>query len=858
MHTLTTFIKSIFVDADFDTICKSRNGTCKYASQQINRDDFSFNFRNNESAFGTNVIDSLRELSESLWMIHESLGKNVINIFFNTSVEFLKNGKSSIVCKQEKYLSWNDITRIAGEDIFVCAYLVETFADDIRSFAWKPFLESDSIILNDILKKGLYEIHSHFNGASLNFDVCWLALVNGMSMDTEIKKELKKKKDGAPRLLNANKAIAIRYFLHSYVNGKMHDFEKGYSQLGKILDANTDLETECFLSNYLDEINTAKEEAFQFLDGNVVDYAIPKMITEDDKEKYYNVPLIGERKLLYDILKRIRNQDSRSAKLSNLLYAYIVAKNQFRQTMIQCDSFKGFSHFQSYERLKTPFGKSVLYWKLIPYMAAQCIVNNQPIKVLESRIAPKKTKGDTIAYLRDTNRHINTPDFRIGKENLLDKNDVKLGFVLHFIKKEDKSEDKISLSMKCRNKKLRSDIRKQANAIYQMVQGNNAYVHGGYACASEPPTEFEKLIGKCSPIYPLVGIDAANSEFGCRPEVFAPVFRMLRTIPRSTALDYFCQRKNIQLGRTFHVGEDYYDIVDGLRAIDECIRFMNFGEGDRLGHAVALGVNAYRYYKIRRFKIILPKQDLLDDVAWMYAKMKEFSILDQDGLMSRLEDRFRVLYADIYGSTLSVTSPLKTISIGDYYDAWKLRGDEPGCQKKDKFWVKGCLNEDEELTVFRTEGSITQQLYHHYHFNGTAKIEGRKPVVFEYRDNDYKVIQQIQREMRKIVADKHIAIETNPTSNIQITDVELYSKHPIVTFNNKYLKDNRDEPNISVSINTDDQGVFATSLEKEFTLMAVALSKATDQDGNKLYKDDDIYLWLDHIRDSARVSRFVQ
>jgi hypothetical protein len=62
---------------------------------------------------------------------------------------------------------------------------------------------------------------------------------------------------------------------------------------------------------------------------------------------------------------------------------------------------------------------------------------------------------------------------------------------------------------------------------------------------------------------------------------------------------------------------------------------------------------------------------------------------------------------------------------------------------------------------------------------------------------------------------------------------------------------------IDVSINTDDQGVFATSLEKEFTLMACALEKKrNDEDGKPTYEPKDIYRWLDDIRRSARRSSF--
>lgn len=53
---------------------------------------------------------------------------------------------------------------------------------------------------------------------------------------------------------------------------------------------------------------------------------------------------------------------------------------------------------------------------------------------------------------------------------------------------------------------------------------------------------------------------------------------------------------------------------------------------------------------------------------------------------------------------------------------------------------------------------------------------------------------------------------------------------------------------MSVSINTDDQGIFDTLLENEYALMELALRKAKDDEGNAKYDIESIYTWLDYIR----------
>lgn len=53
---------------------------------------------------------------------------------------------------------------------------------------------------------------------------------------------------------------------------------------------------------------------------------------------------------------------------------------------------------------------------------------------------------------------------------------------------------------------------------------------------------------------------------------------------------------------------------------------------------------------------------------------------------------------------------------------------------------------------------------------------------------------------------------------------------------------------LSVSINTDDQGVFDTLLENEYALMALALKKSRNKDAELMYDLEDIYEWVNYVR----------
>ena len=103
-------------------------------------------------------------------------------------------------------------------------------------------------------------------------------------------------------------------------------------------------------------------------------------------------------------------------------------------------------------------------------------------------------------------------------------------------------------------------------------------------------------------------------------------------------------------------------------------------------------------------------------------------------------------------------------------------------------------------------------------------MKGAKITTVKYPAEMIKAIKKVQKIMLEKVELLGLAIECNPTSNYKIGDIWRYDEHPIKTFCSKGLS-LINKRNISCSINTDDKGVFATSIEREYALMAAALSR---------------------------------
>jgi hypothetical protein len=144
--------------------------------------------------------------------------------------------------------------------------------------------------------------------------------------------------------------------------------------------------------------------------------------------------------------------------------------------------------------------------------------------------------------------------------------------------------------------------------------------------------------------------------------------------------------------------------------------------------------------------------------------------------------------------------------------------------------------------------------YHSYKYANRGYKGDTLTIPPMYRDEWYMLLEKIQQQLLDKVEKRHIAIECNPSSNFKIGEIERYDEHPIAKFFNYGLKTPYPRHDIAVSINTDDQGVFATSLEREYSLMALAI----ERNRYKEYENSPraIWEWLDRVRELSMEQRF--
>lgn len=324
----------------------------------------------------------------------------------------------------------------------------------------------------------------------------------------------------------------------------------------------------------------------------------------------------------------------------------------------------------------------------------------------------------------------------------------------------------------------------------------------------------------------VTGIDAASSEFDTPPEVFAPVFRMLRRC----GFQHF----------TYHAGEDFFHIISGLRAIYEAVHFNELRCGDRIGHATAAGVSA-EIWRNNIGQIMLMRQgEYMDDLVFAYHLIIESS---KDQKLYQLKDKIPFLTNSIQEFSYQIYG--KHYSLKTLEDAWLLRKYCPIIVRTltlsevegwEIFKNENPQQTAEELTVFDYQEwcQIRNEISEHGHSNESAKL------LMMYHQKSYreaydkiikidiedifslKEIELLQLSVLRILHQKEIVIETLPTSNVRIGHHNSFASYHLWNWI-KWENEGNDIPPIVVG--TDDTGIFATNIYNEFANIYCFLTK---------------------------------
>ncbi|MBI4575556.1 MAG: hypothetical protein HY722_04760 [Planctomycetes bacterium] len=339
------------------------------------------------------------------------------------------------------------------------------------------------------------------------------------------------------------------------------------------------------------------------------------------------------------------------------------------------------------------------------------------------------------------------------------------------------------------------------------------------------------------------GGDVCNLELSVPTWVVVPFFEGLREASREASRMLDRQGERIDPFRfTLHVGEDYRRLVEGLRRIHEAIEFGLIREGDRVGHAIALGVDPAAWASVHGQGVRQPREERLDDLLWELDRYvcqdARERVADATGRQGPVAAEALRLAQTIYGDT----APLIT----DLVDARRVRHDMaflrrigfPGPPAR---WLHGVQG--------GVVGRRAQRLTLLYLTDRAVFARGQEPIEIRVEDREPDMLAAMQQHLRRRMAALDVTVECNPSSNLLIGGLGGLDDHPVFRFQPEPGGRLPEGPVVPVAFGDDNPITFNTCLPEECVHLYHALVRrgAGAQEAQE---------WLDRVQTNAWRARF--
>jgi adenosine deaminase len=734
-----------------------------------------------------------------------SVDELVVHVLRDLEKYFVVRQDGRLRIESSRFQDWQNLLPSISPLAVAVAFLVNegkgpSFGEDPREYLvaelgstallspFQPPLEA--IVQRD----GLNELHMHLNG-STEVDLIWCnAVMNPLKFRSTLLAELVANKDGSLKEFYDNLEVNLRptelsrrllsarhvrhiiaYLLRSGEGGSSHALDIFFRALRDPLGGR-----EFPLSRPPAEIIFGHGE-FE--------------------------PLINEAAFLYSWLQGCTTISQSRRLLGIALYFQFLSQYSINVLSVQQQDQVGFDQFQkfTYVGVREDLEKD--------YSARFRQINRFPpydaLRHLEGRFAPKDNfdklvgliKKIVVGYLKFRG----CPDAKkfslfdplpkclhggCGCDRSLGRGDSELSLVVHFIKAKE-------------------GPRPHPLALHGIVR-NRLFVQARILVRARRFAGVREIVR---------GIDAAANELHTPPEVFGPVFRFLR----SKGLDR----------ATYHAGEDYIHLVSGIRATEEALCFLPLYDGDRIGHATALGILPSLWFQRFRQKITIEIGEHLDNLVYAFTRLagKELA-----GEAFQCEKEIARLSQKIYGrseqpSVLEHAWKMRQLDIMLILDLERDSGLDPGdieiakVARRVSTHTLDAARRNELLLI----ADMVEAYPASYWFARERHRRRSNLVELEEIDIDWiscSALEYLQSAVLNKFAVKRIAIEALPTSNLRISFYKKLSEHHI--FRWLGLTDSGFTIMPDVCVGSDDTGIFSTNLYNEYALLYESLCRDFD------------------------------
>jgi hypothetical protein len=333
------------------------------------------------------------------------------------------------------------------------------------------------------------------------------------------------------------------------------------------------------------------------------------------------------------------------------------------------------------------------------------------------------------------------------------------------------------------------------------------------------------------------GFDLCTDEAGVPVWVMAPLIRWVQSAGQS-ALKHLKRRGEFDIPATrlsIHAGEDFVHLLTGLRRLDEAVTHLKLQEGDRLGHALALGVDSSGWCN-RVGRVVISREERLFDLIWEWGCYARAGFPVNSERLAYVRTQLVLLAHEIFRKTCSPEDLMI------FYD--KLHSEETLGREgyPDRF-------KSSQKELLSKSSDVWTEVLRDYLTDTSVWKRGRAPQTLNINalKHEREALSNLQKELRRKVGRLCLTIEVNPSSNLLIGDLGNFESHPLWRL--KPVTQEDDVPPVSVCIGSDDPLTFATTLPHEYQLLFDALILAG-------HSHDTAMKWLNVARKAGMQARF--
>jgi hypothetical protein len=341
------------------------------------------------------------------------------------------------------------------------------------------------------------------------------------------------------------------------------------------------------------------------------------------------------------------------------------------------------------------------------------------------------------------------------------------------------------------------------------------------------------------------GVDLCTDEAGVPVWVMAPLVRWVRDAGQQAAIHLNHRGEfNIPPLRTsFHAGEDFVHLLTGLRRLDDVVNYLRLEEGDRLGHALSLGVDPSVWCD-RVGRIVQPREDRLLDLVWEWSCYSKQGMGVASERLAYVGSEIVRLASSIFKRSCTPEALMDFVDLLHNEQELRIQGFPDKPTRRLSSLMRNHAVEDGY--VLEPNGRWLLQTY-----LSDERIwrNGRVPETIELRKvrHEKAALGQLQDELRRKVGRLCLTIEVNPSSNLLVGDLGNFIGHPLWRL--KPVIPEAEGSPLSVCIGSDDPLTFATTLPHEYQLLFDALILMG-------HSNDVAMRWIDAARDAGMQSRF--